>query len=406
MSDRIPAGPLLITPTGNSLTMQRLSLLDACSGFDEAWLQATLFANPGVLPIDEIDAAYVGCVPLCRELRTDAGFLDILYATPEGRLVIVETKLWRNPEARRTVVTQTLDYAKELASWGFEDLTREVARSQGAQGKELIEIVRGIHPTLNERDFIDRMTVTLTTGRFLLLIVGDGIREGVHALTQFLDRYGSLEFSFGLVEVGVYEEPTLGRLIHPRVLAKSAILKRSVITLEKGLVLQEAGPVQEAAEEVDEEWASRSAYYLAFWTRFLQNFGVDDATQPIAKPSKTENIYFYMPPANDVAWVSAYFAQSKQRVGVYLRLVNSDIGRRVFEAVKERRAEIDAEFGGAIVWTDKNGKYGIAVRMPYDDLGNEATLRAIEVFFQTWLNRFISYFRPLLTSISAEQGYL
>lgn len=387
------------------MLMRRVSLLDAGGGFDEAWLQATLFANPGILPIDEIDAAYSGCAPICRELRTDAGFLDILYATPEGRLVIVETKLWRNPEARRTVVTQTLDYAKELASWTFEDLSREVARSQGAQDRELIDIVRGIHPSVNERDFIDRMTVTLRTGRFLLLIVGDGIREGVHALTEFLDRYGSLEFTFGLVEVGVYEEPTVGRLVHPRVLAKSAILKRAIVTLEKGLVLKEAGPEQENPDDVDEEWARRSAFYSTFWTRFLQDFQVEDATQPLAKPSKTENIYFYLPPSSDAAWISAYFSQSRQQVGVYLRLTNSDIGRTVFEALKERRTEIDAEFGGTVEWTDKNGKYGISVRKPYDNLQSEATLQDIEEFFQTWLNSFISYFRPLLSDISAELGY-
>ena len=45
-------------------------------------------------------------LPVVRELPTPAGPLDILYINPKGFLSLVETKLWRNPEARRSVVAQ------------------------------------------------------------------------------------------------------------------------------------------------------------------------------------------------------------------------------------------------------------------------------------------------------------
>ncbi len=35
--------------------------------------------------------------------------------------MLVEAKLWRNPEARRKVIGQILDYAKELSRWNYED---------------------------------------------------------------------------------------------------------------------------------------------------------------------------------------------------------------------------------------------------------------------------------------------
>ena len=53
-----------------------------------------------------------GCAtltPLCTELRTEAGALDIAFINQFGRLTLVECKLWRNPEARRKVVAQALD---------------------------------------------------------------------------------------------------------------------------------------------------------------------------------------------------------------------------------------------------------------------------------------------------------
>ena len=74
--------------------------------------------SPGSLPIPAIDAAYSDPVPICRELRTSAGPIDALYINDLGRMILAEFKLWRNPQARREVIGQILDYTKELALWG------------------------------------------------------------------------------------------------------------------------------------------------------------------------------------------------------------------------------------------------------------------------------------------------
>lgn len=97
--DRIPLG----TPTSQA-------------NIDESTLQDLLFRNPQTLPIGSIDAAYDGLIPVCRELSTRAGFVDALFVNRLGCLTLVEFKLWRNPQARREVIGQILDYAKELAS--------------------------------------------------------------------------------------------------------------------------------------------------------------------------------------------------------------------------------------------------------------------------------------------------
>jgi hypothetical protein len=97
---------------------------------DEAWLRDFLFAHPVALPTASIDAAYVDPLPVCRELRTPAGRIDCLFVTRFGGLVIVECKLWRNPQARREVVGQIFDYAKEIAAWGYaEPAARSLLRA-------------------------------------------------------------------------------------------------------------------------------------------------------------------------------------------------------------------------------------------------------------------------------------
>ena len=81
---------------------------------DERTVQELILRNPECLPISEIDESYNPIMPVCKELNTTVGPLDILMVSPNGELTIIETKLWRNPKARREVVAQILDYAKEL----------------------------------------------------------------------------------------------------------------------------------------------------------------------------------------------------------------------------------------------------------------------------------------------------
>lgn len=88
--------------------------------YDEAWLQRLIMRHPSVLPVDQIEPAFSPVVPVCIELPMPAGSLDNLLATPAGDLALVECKLWRNPEARRQVIAQVIDYAKDMSTWTYE----------------------------------------------------------------------------------------------------------------------------------------------------------------------------------------------------------------------------------------------------------------------------------------------
>ena len=112
------------------LRRRRLEARSGVGEYDENWLQQLLFETPEVLPIGEIDPAFAPAVPLCRELPTAAGPIDVAYVSEQGLLSIVECKLWRNPEARRDAVSQILDYAKEISRWSYEGCQR---RSESAR---------------------------------------------------------------------------------------------------------------------------------------------------------------------------------------------------------------------------------------------------------------------------------
>lgn len=125
-----------------------------------------LFDEPDCLPISEIDRAYEQLVPICKELPTPSGPMDALYVTPTGRLVVLEAKLWRNPEARRKVVAQILDYAKALSKWDYEDLQREVSRRLNRKGNAPFDLVADAYPGTDESEFIDEIQKSLRLGRF------------------------------------------------------------------------------------------------------------------------------------------------------------------------------------------------------------------------------------------------
>lgn len=102
----------LIATDGGALPLERM-VLGADRGFDERWLQELLFAHPELVPLERIEPGAGSIVNLLREfaLPRSSGlvFLDLLAVTRSGRIVLVECKLWRNPQARREVVAQLIE---------------------------------------------------------------------------------------------------------------------------------------------------------------------------------------------------------------------------------------------------------------------------------------------------------
>ena len=105
-------------------------------------LRDLIYARPEILLVAQLEPEIGRIVAVATELNLPgAGFIDVLLVSEYGRLIIVECKLWRNPQARREVVGQILDYARELARYGYEDLQRVISNRVGQRGNVLY--VRG-----------------------------------------------------------------------------------------------------------------------------------------------------------------------------------------------------------------------------------------------------------------------
>lgn len=115
-NDTTPA--LANTSSNSAELLQRVFINERTLG--EGWLQELIYTNPSVLPAGEVRADASQLIPIGREVAVESGRIDCLYVSPTGTLTLVEAKLWRNPEARREVVAQIIQYADELSRWTYE----------------------------------------------------------------------------------------------------------------------------------------------------------------------------------------------------------------------------------------------------------------------------------------------
>jgi hypothetical protein len=209
----------------------------------EDQLQDFIFKNHHAIPIDEIEPAFGPLIPVCRELPTNVGPVDLLFINRTGLLTLVECKLWKNPQARRVVIGQILDYATEMNRWSYEQLEQAIGNAPIKTDSSLVKLAIPEAEDMDERDFVDSVSRNLRRGRFLLLIVGDGIRENMEHIANFLQEYAHLNFALALVEFGIFKLPeNLGRgyLVEPRLLTKTVEIERAAFRIEDGQIVSSA----------------------------------------------------------------------------------------------------------------------------------------------------------------------
>lgn len=228
-NERMSKKPVIIE-NNNTQGLERV-LLNSKT-FQENWMQELLEKEPNILPTGNIDSVFSPLVFIAREVETPSGFIDNFYISSKGYLVIVETKLWRNPEARREVVGQILDYAKDVKEWDYEKIDSIYRKYHNGNSlfSKMLEL--NYQTADNEANFIDIVEKNIKSARFLLMIVGDGIREGVERMADFLNESPNMQYRFALCELEVYDLENDKRLVIPQLTTKTKIIERGIIRVE------------------------------------------------------------------------------------------------------------------------------------------------------------------------------
>lgn len=233
---------------------------DDPASFNECLLQELIDQSPNVLPVREYLPSVKGLFSLAREVPVDLGsqqgFIDNLLITNEGHLVIVETKLYRNPEATRDVITQTLQYGMAVGQMRLMELENRIKRGQNPslrRDESILECVSRVAADTNvsgllPEDFEEALERFLRRGEILLLIVSDGIHVGVERVAHWLNDQGSsTPYKLGLIELKFY---SIGndRLVVPRTILKTREISRHVVVVD----IRPNADVTASAEVTDE----------------------------------------------------------------------------------------------------------------------------------------------------------
>ena len=276
----------LIIQGEQSTYLKKISLRD--KSYNEDWIQQLCYDHPNSLPINEFEPSFANNISICRELTTPSGSCDLIYLNENGFITIGECKLWRNPEARRKVVGQILDYAKDIAQWNYQQFESACLKARNKGEDSLFEIMQTYFPDLEEHEFIDSVQNNLNRGRFLLLIIGDGIRENMEDLVDYLQSYNQLNFTFALIEMPVYKNPQNNELIvTPRILAKTKEIERTIFRINEKDVIEEKSALIDAR--------SQSISEQSFYEQLAKSRGNEIAQSLEIFVDELVNEYDFMP---------------------------------------------------------------------------------------------------------------
>jgi hypothetical protein len=403
--------PLWVVDGQHSATaLNRADLgVGAASGhYDETWLQALLHCHPEIFPIGQIESEFGDLIPLCRELPlASVGLLDNLFVTRDGQLVLVEAKLWRNPEARRKVVAQALDYAAAVFRMSYGELECAVLKA-GQVNKEpaesLVKIAAGDSEGFDEAEFVDAMQRNLERGRAVIAVVGDGIREGVVQLADLVQSHAGHRFTFALVELAVYETPATGvRLMVPSVLAQTKLIERGVVRIEGTIPAGLRVTVEPASLSSK---ASTGRMGIAE-DQFYELLGQREPGMPeILKTflAKAEAFGVYTDLQGGMSLKHASPAEHPLNVGAITKGGIIDIGPSTWwgdkAAARTYNESLAKLIGGSVIEV-KNGT-DFVLRIKEDRMPRLSDL--LPQHEQAWLDAMEQYIRECLTALPADKS--
>lgn len=293
---------------------------DLSAGFSEGWLQNLLFGHPDLIPMAGIDPAAGSFIPVCRELPLPKPggvvYLDLFGVTPTGRPVLIECKLWRNPQARREVVAQILEYAALLRRWSYADLTARLKSRLVWEGENpLYRHVAGQGVALGEAEFTDAVSRNLRNGDFHLVVIGDGIREDASAIAEHIADSGA---RFALVELQRWTDGRGSELLVPLIPFRTEIVRQRVLVDAQGWAVQVEAEDEASDDEVgegpDPEKSAAREANRAFWQSFIDRARFDHPEQP--PPRHGGNNWVRIPLPSPARYLTAYRYQG--RAGMYV----------------------------------------------------------------------------------------
>jgi len=142
---------------------------------NEASLQEIIAGHPSLIPGVSSEAV------ACREFSSGVGPADVVILDSSGDVTLVECKLATNPQVRREIVGQVLDYASRLWGMSVEDFEEMWRRASGTSASPLA--------TFEERglETRERLEEGLASGRMTIVLAVDRVNDALKRIVEYLN---------------------------------------------------------------------------------------------------------------------------------------------------------------------------------------------------------------------------
>ena len=190
-------------------------LLDSIAFGYEEELKRYIIEHPSLLQLDSVTDDHVEHITVGEEWYMGPGRADIVLLGSDAVLTVVETKLKRNPEARRAVIAQVIEYGAYVSEWTVGELQEEMETFLGSgkcpkalRGKNLDEAIGALlgnaSGSEDARGFLARVEQNLRAGQLRLIVAVDEVGEEAQKIVTFVNSFST--FDLFLLKISEYHD--------------------------------------------------------------------------------------------------------------------------------------------------------------------------------------------------------
>lgn len=307
------ADEILRIDNGNMKPMASRTFRDGFLGETlEEGLQVLIEKYPGIIPGRQISSGSDDpprFLLLCREMSVGGWSLDFLLADQHAIPTLVEAKLVENPESRRAVIGQIIEYAANAAdNWLGGKLFEKASNYYSSKDVDLNEAIMQLTDNEDESasDFFERIENNLSQGKMRLIIVTDKLRPEVRKVIEYLNAETRNIEILGL-EISFYGDEDESFVLVPTVVGQSQIIaeKKGVsekpTTWEYQLFIDELNKlddviIQERLTKIA-SWANSEGVFIAANAK-EPAFGIQGKHGPRVFTFYVNSIYCFLHPSH------------------------------------------------------------------------------------------------------------
>lgn len=205
------------------------------------------------------------------------------------------------------------------------------------------------------------------------------------------------------MELPIFSLPDGGRLVVPRVLARTSVITRTVVAVPDGFALEPGDG--EAADLASNANSALGSEQQQFWQGLLERLKLDDPEQRVPGPARQGYLNFMMPASGGTSWINVYRNRKLNAIGVETAFEferRRGAGAYARRVIADDWATVRSELGGTAESTERDGRPLIVDRRTVPGLDKPELREQAYKWLAERVNTFENVLRPRVRSAAVD----